>query len=182
MAKYAVGRYVCKVTEQALSEAKTGTPQFVLRFRVLGIVTGPDSYDLDDERDQHERSHYRSITDRTIDYFLRDLSTLGFKGNSFSLLSPQTPGFHNFVGQEVEMTCDHEGEREKWSVARQQGDASSGRPEIKSLDSKKVRDLDNLFGKSLKSLSPQSQDKPAGRRVPPPPPQQQTVGDDDIPF
>lgn len=151
-AYYQVGRYACKVVAQALGEASTGNPQFVLRFQVMGQVDPKDPSHYIPAEQQYERTHYRSITDKTIDYFTEDLKLLGFAGSSFKDLDPSNDGFHDFRGLDIDMWCAHEraqdgGDREKWSVARQGGDFK-----VDPLDAKKVRDLDNLFGKQLKSV------------------------------
>ena len=177
---YAVGRYACKITEQALGEAKTGNPQFVLRFKVLGLVDPDDPSKYIPAAAQYERTHYRTITEKTIPYLMDDLKTLGFQGTSFRDLDPQTEGFHDFRGGDIDMWCGHEqgqdGIREKWGVAR-----VSGPLEVKPLEAKKLRDLDNLFGKHLKGLKSQ-----APNTTQQPKPQEQPVGmgitDDDVPF
>jgi len=178
---YSVGRYACKITEQAMGEAKTGTPQFVLRFKVMGQVDPEDPSKYIPAEQQYERTHYRAITEKTVPYLMEDLKTLGFQGTSFRDLDPQTPGFHDFRGYDVDMWCAHEPDqsgsnREKWGVAR-----TGGALEVKPLEPKKLRDLDNLFGKHLKGLKSQ-----APNPTQQPKPQEQTVGagitDDDVPF
>jgi hypothetical protein len=54
---YDVGRYACKVTSQALGEAKTGTPQFVLQFTVLGKVDPSDPTRYLPAPAQYQRTH-----------------------------------------------------------------------------------------------------------------------------
>jgi len=152
---YPPGKYACKITDQALGESSTGNPQFALRFTVLGPVDpeNPESYLRVQGMQQYERTYYKSITEKTIEYFLADLKTLGFKGSTFKELDKSMPTYHSFIGMDVDMFCGHEkdqqGEmREKWVVAR-----TAGPLEVKPLESKKLRDLDNLFGKHLKGLS-----------------------------
>ena len=128
---YEVGRYACKVTSQALGEAKTGTPQFVLQFTVLGKVDPSDPTRYIPAAAQYERTHFRAITDKTIKYFFEDLKILGFKGSSFRELDPNTPGFHDFRGLDVDMWCSHEddqdgGKREHPKGAREQPGAVVG--------------------------------------------------------
>lgn len=176
---YEVGRYACKVIDQALGEAGTGNPQFVLRFQVQGLVDPADPAAFIPARGQYERTHYRTITDKTISYFTDDLKTLGFAGSSFKDLDPKTDGFHDFRGQDVDMWCAHEddpkgGKREKWSVAR-----VSGALEVKPLEPKKLRDLDNLFGKQLKSIKPEAA---VAQRPAPVGVAAGGITDDDIPF
>jgi hypothetical protein len=157
---YEVGRYACKVIDQALGEAGTGNPQFVLRFQVMGLVDPADPSAFIPARGQYERTHYRTITEKTISYFMDDLKALGFAGSSFRDLDPKSEGFHDFRGQDVDMWCAHEpdqkgGTREKWGVARQ-----AGALEVKPLEPKKLRDLDNLFGKQLKAIKAEPKPTP----------------------
>lgn len=178
---YEPGRYACKVTAQALGEAKTGNPQFVLQFMVMGKVDPDDPSKFIPAPAQYERTHYRTITEKTIEYFAEDLKALGFTGASFKDLDPATPNFYDFKGQDVDMFCVHEknqdgdGLREKWGVARQ-----GGALEVKPLEAKKVRDLDNLYGKHLKGL------KAAAPKVAASPvavmDNGQGITDDDVPF
>lgn len=181
---YPVGRYACKVISQALGEAGTGNPQFALRFQVMGLVDPADPTRFIPGQQQYERTYYRTITEKTIDYFLEDLKALGFTGSSFKELDPATPNFHDFKGLDIDMWCAHEnaqdgGEREKWSVARQGGELT-----MNPIDPKKVRDLDNLFGKQLKSLkaaAPAPQQRAPEQAAATPVPSYQGV-DEDVPF
>src|SRR5688572_17367418 len=91
---YPEGRYRCEITNQAMSKAGTGTPQFVLRFRVLEPLNNQGQVA------EYERTAYISITENTIDRFVEDLKTLGFTRHSFSFLDPQTRDYHSFAGQE----------------------------------------------------------------------------------
>jgi hypothetical protein len=176
---YEIGRYACKVTNQALGEAKTGTPQFILQFTVMGKVDPSDPSRYIPGAAQYERTHYRAITDKTIQYFLEDLKILGFKGASFKELDPSNSNFHDFRGQDVDMWCGHENgqdgkPREKWGVAR-----VGSTLEVKPIEPKKLRDLDNLFGKQLKTLSATPGTRPAPVNAAPP---AMEITDDDVPF
>lgn len=152
---YPPGNYRAEVTNQALGETKkTGNPQFVLTFRVLEALDHPSP-----GMNSYERSIFRVITDNTVEYLLQDLERLGFYGQSFSQLDPETEGFHDFRGKEIEVFCKHEeyegNSVERWSLSR------GGSLEIKPLPAKSRRDLDNKYGKQLKAMfgkSPQSLD------------------------
>ena len=179
---YAVGRYACKVVDQGLGKTGTGKPQFALRFQVLGLVDPMDPSKYIPAAAQYERTHYRTITEKTIPYFIEDLKALGFRGESFKDLDKQTGGFHDFRGQDVDMWCSHEtdqngNQREKWGVARQ-----GGAMELKPLESKEARELDNLFGKHLKGMryDPAAPAPPPTTR--PVPENSFDVTDDDVPF
>lgn len=183
---YEVGRYACKIISQALGEAGTGTPQFSIRFTVQGLVDTSDPTRLIPAQQQYERTHYRAITNKTIPYFVEDLKVLGFAGSSFRQLDPNNEDFHDLAGRDVDMWCSHENgldgtPREKWGVARKGG----GDLDIKPLDSKKVRELDNLFGKHLKGMKA-ADTAPVPPKIKEPPPDQHAsnmeIDDLDIPF
>lgn len=185
---YEKGVYRCEVVSQAMGEASTGTPQFILRFKVAAKIIG----DEEEPVTQYERTCFRSITEKTIPYFLEDLKTLGFEGGSFRELDPNTANYHSFKGAQVDMICNHEADqkgepRERWSI-RQLG----GAIEVKPLEPKKYRELDNLFGKALKEAcgARKTNGKPAAAAPTraavsssePPPQPPYPVMDDDIPF
>ena len=177
-----VGRYACKVVSQALGEASTGNPQFALRFTVMGMVDPADPSRFIPSPQQYERTHYRTITEKTVPYFVEDLKLLGFTGTSFRELDPNADGFHDFRDMDVDMWCSHEkgqdgSPREKWGVARKGGSEL----DIKPLESKKVRELDNLFGKHLKGMKA-AQPAPAPITSKPAPAAEAGITDDDIPF
>lgn len=176
---YAPGDYVGSVTSQGFVKAKTGTMQFVLKFKVLGTPDplAPESYIT--APTQYERSIFRSITEKTMEYFLEDLQALGFTGDSFRLLDPGTQGFHDLRGRIIDVQCQHENDvnneaREKWSVLRGSG------KKIEAADPKELRQLDALFGKSLKGLKKDVPPKEAAANGGDP--RYAGVSDDDVPF
>jgi hypothetical protein len=65
--------------------------------------------------------------------------------------------------------------REQWGVARQ-----AAKLEQKPIEAKKMRELDNLFGKHLKELEnePSAQTAPKSNAVT----EDNPITDDDIPF
>jgi hypothetical protein len=172
---YDEGFYQCRVTQQAMTKATTGTPQFVLRFTVL------ESSDGNPVPRQYERSWYRAITEKTMPYFEKDLETLGFTGNSLRQLDPANADHQSFIGKTFEFRCTHEsyqgGEpREKWSLALQGGGSRDieGTP----VDSASYRQLDALFSRNRGSSS-----APASRQQSRPMTEHgMEITDDDIPF
>lgn len=144
---YEKGRYRAVIASQTMSESSTKNTQFVLTFDLLGMYdpTEPDAL----RPVQHgQRSVFRAITEKTIDYFLEDLKYLGYDKPSFANLDPSHPQCHNFKGQEIDVICDHETYqdklREKWSLSR------GGGLNLKPADNTAVRKLDALFGSKLK--------------------------------
>jgi hypothetical protein len=156
---YPPGPYRAVVIQQAMSEAKTGTPQFVLRFRVLESLSPAVP-----EVEQFERTMYLPITDGTISFFFEKLQRLGFYGQSFKQLDPEEEGHHSFIDQEVEVYCKHDSYN---GVVSEKWDVSKGAGEFTPINPKSLRDLDNKYGKQLKSMfgkSPQPLDA-ANRQV-----------------
>ena len=147
---YQNGKYVGRITEQALGKSKKkGTPEIQIRFAVLGAVdpVDPEGHLL--QAPIGERTVYLYITTNTAEYVLRDLGRLGFDGDSFSKIDPQVAGWCDLTGKEVEFECRSETydgeEREKWQVAS----AIHSTP----LDTKQVQELDALYGRQLKAAS-----------------------------
>lgn len=178
---YQPGRYWGKITEQAIGKTSNGNPQIVLRFLVLGRINpaNPEG-DLLPVESQMERTFYRVITEKTIDFVMQDLETLGFSGTSFSQLDPNHESSQDLTGKELEWSCSHESYqddmKERWHLAR------SG-VVVQPLESKELRKLDAMFGKQLKAgASKKPNDKPqdeSGRKVPEPVNETES---DDIPF
>ena len=184
---YEPGRYWGVVVGQQLGKTSTDKPQFVLTFQVIGKVNPADPDGDLVSVEQYERTVFRVITDKTVDWLMQDIEYLCEKGElspvlpGFSYLDPTTPDFLNFRGVEAEFYCEHnkyEGKlREQWGVS-----SGGGGLEVAPLDDKGVRELDALFGKQLKqkfgnSSRPTSETKPevpVGETVPP--------EEDDIPF
>lgn len=170
---YQPGDYACEVVNQGIGETKTGKPQFFLAFKVL-------RYADNDERveQQYDRTHYRVITDNTIEWFIEDLKVLGFQRSGFRFLSLDMAGHQSFVGQEVVMNCRHESyqgkEGERWNIARE-----GGALDIKPLPDAKLRQLDAMFGSHLKGVAkeekPQTVAAGAAR-------DDMEINDSDVPF
>lgn len=180
---YQAGRYRCEVTQQAMVKASTGTPQFVLKVRIIGIYTAPN--DVDELQQQYERSIYRSITDKTMPYVLRDLDALGFQGGSLAALDPHNPTHQSFVGIAVDCMCKHGkdqqtgDDKERWSLAwaNQESTAIEG----EGLKGSDYRLLDALFNKAAKGTTA-AKPKPAPVAAPAVNGAGVAVDDDDVPF
>lgn len=173
---YAPGNYIAEVTAQALGKAGTGTPQFVLRFRVLGKPDPKDETNYIPVQ-ENERTMFRSITEKTIQYVTEDLEQLGYPANGFGPLDPNHPNHHSFVGQQIDVYCKHEKDqqgdlRERWQLSR-----GPGALKVEPLDNKGVRELDALFGKSLQASLPKT--KPAPRAATA---SASGITDEDVPF
>jgi hypothetical protein len=144
---YDIGVHMGEVISQGLTKASTGTAQFILRVKILGV---PDGTNYVAHSVQYERSIYMALTEKTMQYVVPKLQQLGFTGQSISQLDPSHPHHQSFVGNQVDLWCAHEnddkgGVREKWNISRPQSAM-----EITPLDSKQVRELDSLFGRALR--------------------------------
>jgi hypothetical protein len=147
---YNPGTYLGEITNHILGETKTGKPQLILQFMVQAMVNEADPANPLSCGDQYERTMYRVITDKTIDFVMEDLQRLGFQGNSFSELDLNTDVHQDFRGQKHEFYCQHREyngkTHEDWGFAR-------GAAVAKPLDTNSVRQLDAMFGKQLKAQS-----------------------------
>lgn len=178
---YQPGNYVGEVKEQRLGETKTGKPQLVIRFKVLG--TPLDDGEYAPVSVQYDRTIYMVITEGTMPYVADKLKRLGYAGKGFGPLDPDHANHQSFVGQMIDVWCKHEADqegnaREKWDIAR--GPSALN---VNPLPSKKVRELDALFGKSL--LAPDSESTPAHKSNHSGPDTVLAgteITDDDIPF
>lgn len=169
---YEQGNYWCKITNQQLGESKEKkTPQWVLTFDVVGKINPADPEGELIGCDQYERSIFRVITDKTVDYLIEDVKRLCERAGikpvllGFEYLDPKTPGFLDFKDVEFEAYCKHdtyEGKtREQWGISR----GSKGL-EVTPLDDNGVRNLNAMFGRHLKSLGGGSTQRPMSRSAP----------------
>lgn len=160
---YQPGRYKGVVAAQAMSETKTGNTQFVLTIDLLGFCD-PSQPDSLTRVPPGQRSVFRVITDKTIDYVLEDLKYLGYDKPTFGPLDPSHPQHHSFKGQEVDLICAHEEYneqmQEKWSLSR------GGGLNLKPLDNAALRKLDALYGAKLKAnAAPTSKSAPTRQKA-----------------
>lgn len=187
---YELGRYWGRVTHQKLGKSSNGNPQIMVSFVVVGKVNplDPDG-DLLPVLQQYERTVYRVITDKTIDWVTQDLDQLGWTGEDWATFDEGNPNCCGIVGNELAFSCKHEPHwktkepREVWSVAQD----STG-PAVTPLEAPELRKLNSLFGKALKGRS-KVEPKPAPARAPVAPPvatapavTTEDTGTDDIPF
>jgi len=134
---YPEGAYAGEIVDQGLSQSSNGNPQIWLKI----LVNGGEQFD------NHERTIYWTITEKTIDFVLEKLELLGFTGQSFKNLDLSSDRPQSFVGQTESFWCKieyyNEQERERWDLSR-------GEAVAKPLDEADTRRLDALFGKKLK--------------------------------
>jgi hypothetical protein len=178
---YQQGLYRCIGIGQGFNESSTGTPQFLLNFKVMAISVNGEYESLEQ---QYDRTSYMALTANTQSFVVEGLRRLGFDGASLTLLNPTTANFHDFAGQEFEMWCKHDSyngkPNEKWSPGRGASEFKIEKP----LEAKKLRDLDNLFGKALKATGAPASNKlrPVAVHDVPQPQWSEPITDDDVPF
>lgn len=172
---YAIGRYLGEITDQGLTKAQTGTVQIAIRFKVLEGTTPARQLDA-----QYERTAFLAVTEKTMEYLVPKLHSLGYTRDSIRFIDLTSPECHDLRNQKAEFFCKHENSQdgqliEKWDVAMSQ----STPLELKPPDPKDLRKLDALFGAQLKKSG-------ASKPKPTPPVQQpgysDQPSDDDVPF
>ena len=139
MASYQEGIYKVQVLGQGLNEStKKGTPGFF-----LSILPDGGAY---------ERRIQWWLTEKTVEFVLRDLKKLGYNYPTFTRLDTECEGYHNFVGMEFEAACKHEVDPNDSSKVYERWELPYEAAEIVRLDKKGARKLDALFGKQLKAV------------------------------
>jgi hypothetical protein len=159
--QYEEGIYKVRIIDQGFNAASTGTGQFWIKFLVVERIEP-----FSDAIEQLSRMMYFAITNRTADWVMHDLHTLGFKGDRFDNLDPRVAGFESLAKNEIEVACKLENgqdgtPREKWSLR------STGRP----ISVHQVSELNKFLSK-----------KPAPRPVMAPVAAVDGISDDDVPF
>lgn len=175
---YPVGKYQCRITQQGFDTTSTGKPQFVLGFTVIASENG-------EPVPQKERAYYKVLTERTMEYFVKDMQALGVDATSLRMLDPNTPGHIDMVGREVLMYVKHGtdqngNDKEEWSPAYARRDFAP--PPANELSR-----LDLLFGRAMKSTGATPQPRQAAPpAAPKPAPAPVAAGafpsDNDVPF
>lgn len=176
---YKEGKYKAEVVNQALGKNTKGTPQFILKCRILSLVNDGG---VDENVRQYERSVYMYLSEKAAEYTIQKLKDIGFNGASIRQLDLEHQNAHDFRAQVIELDCrydeDQNGDmREKWDLAF----AGSGEIEITPLNAAETRKLDALFGKSLAAPA-KTQVKANGTQAPATAVENAVVADDDIPF
>jgi hypothetical protein len=157
MTQFARGRYRVQITDQRFVESsQKKTVGFNLGFRVLSSIDRPE-----EQVPRYRRELVLWVTEKTFRHVLHALYSLGYAGTTLSGVDPDTEGFHQFRGMEVEVDCSHESSTrgelfERWELA-------GSKPKLE--DKSQLHHFDRL-------LNPESE--PVGDGV--------GVTDDDVPF
>ena len=170
--------YDCKVLDQGFGKSKNkGTQFFYLTVQPVARVLSDT--EVEPEFTQFTRTIERYMTDKTIDYLLEDLESLGWAGGSLSELAQNKC----FVGTTIRCACKHESGQDgkvydKFSIYRE----FAGK-KVEPLEATDVRRLDSLFGSKVKAKfgaarpAAKSAPSPATQTVPP-----EDGGGSDLPF
>jgi len=170
---YEATNYKAVVIEQGFTTSKNDNAVFYLEVRPVAMLEDGEMKDL--PVDSYSRTIRWTITAKTIDYTVEKLEAIGFAGEGFKDLDPNSEGFHDFVGVELDVYCKHDSydgkQHEKWDVSTKRE-----RKPVEPLETSKMKKLDALFGSKFKK-KPKNAAKPAKRETVP------AVEDDDsIPF
>lgn len=150
-ASYEIGRYWGRIVNQQLGRTSNNNPQIVITFLIIGRVDAADPDEGLIECPQYERSVFRVITEKTIDYVREDLTTLEFDGE-WEELALTHPNCVDLRGKELAFFCQHGSFKlkdgstittEQWSIAR------AGTLAVTPLDEQGCRELNALFGRPL---------------------------------
>ena len=148
---YGVGAYKGRVTFHGLTEStEKKTPGIYIRFVVIDIIHAADHIEELDQKDRHERTMTRWLTDQTIEYAMSDLQDMGFSSPKLSDfdLNNQTETTQSFVDNVYDFYCSHEDSDkgdmyERWQLSR-------GERPMATLSKKQLKQIDNLFGRQMK--------------------------------
>lgn len=143
---YQPGKHMGRITKWGMGKTKNGNPQLFFSAEIIGKLNADGSLA---SCPQFERTVFRVITDKTIEYIVEDLKNLGYPHETFDQLDPSAPNAHSFAGLQVPLTCKHdtyEGKtNEKWEFAF----GGAGYQAV-PLERRQVAELNATFGKFLR--------------------------------
>lgn len=126
-----------------------------------------------------ERTIFRAITDKTVDYVIEELRSLGYDRTSFSALDPNARDSFDFRDIEFDAVCKHEtyqgNQKERWEFKR-------GMSDVTPLEVSEVSKLDALFGKKLIAGKPAGSPQRSATAQSTPLPEKSYAGGEEIPF
>ncbi len=188
---YEPGRYWGRITHQKLGKSSNDNPQLMISFVVLGKINvkDPDG-ELLPVTQQWERTVFRVITDKTIDWVMQDLDKLGWTGDDWATFDEQHPSCCSIVGTEATFSCNIEPHhktkepREVWSVSQDNVGLT-----VVPLEASDLRKLNAMFGKNLKGRQKPEPQQQLARAATTPPPigseaaaAEAAAADDGVPF
>jgi hypothetical protein len=161
MSHYEPGDYLARIVRQGFSESKAkSTPFFFIEIEpieALGANSLPSTI--------YKRSIDWYFTEKTIDNSIEKIRALGWAGTKLADLDPSSPNHVSFVGQEIRVHNQPDGQYDNFEMAREGSGTpggGGGPKDVTGIASK----LDKLFGKSLmataKKAAPVKKQAPVG--------------------
>lgn len=144
------GRYVVKIMDHSLTEAKTGTLQIAFQIEIQGQIDPENPEELFTDHAGITRTIFRPITAKTQSWVWQDLDKLGYKGDDFDPLDKEKAAaankeFVSLAGQLVHARCtpNNFGDKESESWNFDMG----GGMNLTAADQSKVREANAMFGR-----------------------------------
>jgi hypothetical protein len=142
---FAAGKYRAQIVNWGFSKAKSGNPQIFWSVKPIGKITpGGDLENCPD----WERTIFRAITDKTIEFVAVELKALGYNYDTFDQIDRNHPQAFNFGAGEVTVEMKHEmyqgKQQERWQFCL--GKAFEPTP----VERGEVAKLNAMFGGNLK--------------------------------
>jgi len=146
------GRYRGRVRDYGVMQSQTGQqlPTAFITFVLVGYYH-PATGELG-PCPALNRTYYRAITPKTIDWLLADLKQVGFDQPGLEYLDPETPGAANLFDREIDVVCKHEPYQgrpiETWSIYHEPRRKRIPRDELARLDAQFAEQIKRVFGSS----------------------------------
>ncbi|MFA5135710.1 MAG: hypothetical protein WC505_08065 [Patescibacteria group bacterium] len=164
-----------------LGKSGKGNPQWCVSVKPYAVENSNAPVDSAERWcslsiEPYERTIFRALTDKSIDYVVQDLDNLGITVSNWGQLDENDPNHVELRGKNTIAVCSHETyegkEREKWGFAR-----SKGELQIEALSPAEVMQLNALFRDRL--FKPM---QPAAATPAPMPVTNKPETKDDLPF
>jgi hypothetical protein len=131
------GKYRGRITDYGVIQSQAGQ-QHRTAFIAFDIVGQYDPTTVELQTcEPANRTYYKAITPKTIEWLLADLKAIGLD-RGFEYLDPETPGAVNLFDREIDVVCEHEtyqGQtRERWAIHRERTREKVGREGLALLD------------------------------------------------
>jgi hypothetical protein len=157
------GKYRARIEDYGVFQSVKGQqhPTVFIRFTLIGRYD-PASGEVDD-CPAETREYLKAITEKSIDWVLSDLKTIGYDREGFRHFDPEAPGAADLFGREFDAVCDHKtydgNTREEWSIYRE--------PRRKRVDRDELARLDGVYADKIRKVLGDGQPKAAPAPVVP---------------
>jgi hypothetical protein len=152
------GRYHARIKDYGVVKSQAGQQHLTvfIEFSLLGQYD-PATGQLA-SRPAIERTYYKAVTDKTIDWLLGDLKAIGYDKTGLEYLDPETPGAANLFDVEIDVDCAHElyegQQRERWSIHREITREKVGRHDLAKLDAHFSEKFKRVLGSGKPTVAP----------------------------